>query len=644
MSNKVRAYAGARKRALGVWTVIFLAVLALSQPFLFGGCSGCQKEEPAAPVVKPLPPVPPGAPGKVAETTPAAPPLGAVVPVTLGVLKLAPESSMITLAVPPIPGIFDKAVALAKRLAPADVNIDEEVVRWSIAHMAQDAGVPDAKSLADIGRAKGLNPDAPIAVYVDLTPTAASAKSAFQAIKAEQDAQKAALPPPEAAAKAEGAPPPPPMPPAPKAPDMDKVLASLKVPAITGVIGCADPARAEATIGEILGLAGGYVDPAKVETIDVGGVAVKCYDPEKLAYAIVGDKLVAGNSLTMLKDVLGRLSAPATVRYGTIECPASSTDEVVMLTRMDKVAPLIKDLLPAVLSASQEAGVQAQPGQLDYLNKLLYGLSGDDPSVVTIEWTDKKLELLGRCDFAKHPGLKELAGEAKPLRLAAMLPEGTLTMLSVRLNDESKEQFKNGWMNSLPPELKNEAGVGQALTYVNSVMDVLGDEITIGIAGAPGGLPQFCVMAGLSNLEQAKTMLKLVGPMTPSEPHSGVDISLLAVPMLPIYIAFVENDLILCSDLEKIKGLIDLDKAKSASKLLASLDPAFDAAAPCYAALLVKSGLITDVVRPLSGFAGGIPPELQGQIDKVVGTVREFRATKVMKNSWLESRISVYFN
>ena len=200
-------------------------------------------------------------------------------------------------------------------------------------------------------------------------------------------------------------------------------------------------------------------------------------------------------------------------------------------------------------------------------------------------------------------------------------------------------------MNSLPTGLKNEAGVGQALTYVNTVMDLLGDEITIGIAGAPGGLPQFCLMAGLRNVEQAKTMLKLVGPMTPSEPHSGVDISTLAVPMpLPIYIAFVENDLILCNDLEKIKGLIDFDKAKAASKLFASLDPAFDAAAPCYGALLIKSGLITDVVRPLSGFAGGIPPEIQARIDKVVGTVRELRATKAMKNSWLEDRISLYFN
>ncbi len=640
MSNKVRAYAGGRVRALGVWTVIFLAVLALSQPFLFGGCSGCQKEEPAAPVVKQLPPAPPG---KVAETIPAGPPLGAVVPVTLGVLKLAPESSMVTLAVPPIPGIFDKAVALAKRLAPGDVNIDEEAAK-AIAQMAQGAGVPDAKSLADIARGKGLNPDVPIALYVDLTPTAASAKSAFQAMQAEQDAQKAAPPAPEAAAKAEAAPPPP-KPPAPKAPDMDKVFASLKVPAITGVIGCADPAKAEATIGEILGLAGGYVDPAKVETIDVGGVAVKCYDPEKLAYAIAGDKLVAGNSLKMLKEVLGRISAPAMVRYGTIECPASSTDEVVMLTRMDKVAPLIRDLLPDVLAASQPTGVPTPPGQLDYINKLLDGVTGDDPSVVTIEWTDKKLEVLGRCDFAKHPGLKEMSGEAKPLRLAAMLPEGTLTMLSMRLNDKSKEQFKNGWMNSLPSELKNEAGVSQTLTYLNTAMDLLGDEITIGIAGATGGLPQFCVMAGLGNIEQAKTMLKLLAPMTPSEPHSGVDISLLAVPVpLPIYIAFVENDMILCNDLERLKGLIDLDKAKSASKLFASLDPAIDAATPCYAALLIKSGLITDVVRPLSGFVGGIPPEIQGRIDKVVGTVRELRATKGMKNSWLEDRISVYFN
>jgi hypothetical protein len=638
-----------KKTCVGVCTLTLITILALGLPLLLDGCGGCQKEEQAAPAPKPLP-----APEKAKEAAPPVePPLGPVVPVTLGLLKLTPESAMVTVALPPVTGLFDKGVALAKRVAPAGVDIDAALAE-AVAQMAQDASAPDAKSLGEIAKARGLNADAAMAVYIDLAATAESCKAAFEAMKKEQEVQKAAPATPgaepasktEQAPKAEGSAAPAPAVEA-KPVDMQKVFASMKVPAIVGVVGCADPAKAEFTISEILAAIGGYVDPGKSETVDVGGVAVKCYDPDKFAYAIVGDKLVVGNSLALLKQVLGRISAPSMIRYGTIECLASSPDEVVMLTRMDKIAPLAKELLP-LMAASQSPTGQLPPGQWDYLNKTLDAFAGDDPLVATVEWTDKKLEFLNRCDFAKHPALAALSGEAQPLRLAPMLPETAQMMLSMRLNDQTKQEFKSGWIDSLPPEVKSQAGVTQALTNLNEVLEVVGDEITAGVAPGPGGIPQIYLLAGISNVDKAKSLLQTLVPAMPAmpaEPYNGVDISTLPIPMMPLHFAFAENTLAICNDLDKLKGIIDMVKGTTTSKLFASLDPPMDPATPRYFAMLVKSSLIPGVMTPLAIFMPSISPGLQGpMVDRLIGVVRELRMTKDLKGSWIEGRLTIHLS
>ena len=147
-------------------------------------------------------------------------------------------------------------------------------------------------------------------------------------------------------------------------------------------------------------------------------------------------------------------------------------------------------------------------------------------------------------------------------------------------------------------------------------------------------------------MDQAKNLLQTYNiPMTPSEPYNGVEISSLAVPSpLPFYVAFVENTFVLCNDQDKLKGIIDMAKAKTTSKFFSSLDPALDAATPRFITLLVKSGLISDIVKPMSAFFGGIPAEVQGPMDKVTSAVRELLLTRDLKNNWLEDRLSIYLN
>ena len=658
-----------------LWAIALVAALVLAQPLMSTGCGGCSKEKPIAappppppppaPKAEPAPAPPPAPKAEPAKAAAAASPAGA--PLTYSVLRLAPESTMITLALPPVQGILDKVVAMAKRIAPTGVDIDAQVAK-GIEQMAGDAGMSGAKSLPEIAKAKGFNPDAPVAAFVDLTQTAASAKAGLTALKAEIEAAKAAANAAkeaekketekkadekkegEKAAPKEGEPkkeeakkdePKKDAPPAPKPPDIGKVWASLKIPAITLVLGCADAAAVDATIKGILSGSGGYVDPAKVEDSDVNGVKVHCYDPEKFAYAIAGDKVIASNSLTMLKETLARVSAPANVRYGTPECPATAPDEIVMLTRADKLAPLVKDLVPAIMSVDPSLSKYSD-AQGKMLDKTLDALRSDDPLVTTLAWTDKKIELMSRVDNTKHAAVAELTGPAKPMRLAPLLPDTTLVMLSLRFNDQTKANLKDGWLNALPPDLQKEAGVAQAMNYVNNVLGLLGDELTIGIAGAQGGLPQLILMAAMGNPEQTKSFLQALAPMTPGEPHAGVDISLLAVPApIPFYIAFPGDTLVIANDQEKLKGIIDLMQAKSASKLFASLEPPIDLAMPTFGALLLKTSLLTDVVVPLAGLAGGIPPAMQMPITKISEILREVRITKSVENNWYAGRLTL---
>jgi len=134
----------------------------------------------------------------------------------------------------------------------------------------------------------------------------------------------------------------------------------------------------------------------------------------------------------------------------------------------------------------------------------------------------------------------------------------------------------------------------------------------------------------------------MLTPLTPSETYNGVEISLVAVPApIPVYIAFPADTMMVSNDLEKLKAIIDLIQSKGTSKFFASMEPAFEANLPRYGALLLKANILSDVIVPLSAFAGGLPPETMTPVNKITELVREIRATKDMKGNWIEARVSV---
>lgn len=639
------------------WAIALLVAMAVVAPLVFAGCSGCQKEKPPAEVAKPAPPTPPPAAPKAPELVEVTPPA-----VTRPVLKLTPESATVTVALPPVSGLYDKALALAKRIAPPDFKLDAEVSSM-VAEVAEDQGVPNAKSLAEIIRAKGFNPDAPAALFMDLTPMAQSAQAV---LKAAGTAMPAPLPkegapkegaPKEGASgastgasgsaeaeeKSEAAPAPEAANPAPPISQetVTHALTEMKNPAVVGVVGCADPAVAEATVKEFLRSQNSPVDASKVEDINVDGVAVHSFESGKFAYAIQGNQLVLGNSLDMLKETLARFKTPAVIRYGTTECPPSAPDEVVTLTRLDKLGPLVKDLLPALLAANPGAAPLADT-QKQAMDEYLAAFAGTDPLVTTINWTPDLIALLSRIDLSKHAALAEQMGENKPLRLAPLMPESTLLLFAQEFNAKTLETLKKTWTGGLPPGMPQAAGVEEAMGYVAQVIDVLGDELDLGIAGAEAGLPQVFMMAGLAKPEDARKLIEQHAPITPGETYKGVQIGSITPPVpvpVVVFIAFVDNTVIVSTDPDRVKALIDLLQSKGTSNLFGTLKPVLDVATPRQGLFILNTKLLTDVILPWT------PANARFLLSRICGVVREVRMTKnEAKDHWAESGVTLYLN
>jgi len=499
-----------------------MAVISAMSGWMLTGCGG---EEPAAPV-QPAPtaaaPEAKEAPAPAVTPPPAAPKAapGDIRPVTLDLLKMTPAQAQLALALPPLNGIVAKALPLAKRVAPEGVDIDKE---WAaiVADLATDAGVEGAATLGAVAAAKGINLDAPMALFADFTESVNSITAAMEAIKAASPAAEtpaaAAAPAAGAGAEAEGG-----ANAAPAAPeaasDAKKTIAALDIedvemPSLAMLLGVADQAKAEATIQELIGLSPDLSGKAGAP-VAVNAISIKVYD--KYGYFFSGDILAVG-SLDILKAVAERVSNPVEVRYGAVDCPADAPDEVAMLMYGSRFLPLLKQVLPAIsIEPEFKPFLDAQAAMLE---GMLSG-SADDPIVSTFVLAEDKLEVKSMMDTATHPGILPMTGQAAPLRYAQMLPEGTVALISLRLTPEYKKLITERYLTGLPAGIAQDPGTASAVAMAGQVINMLGDEVTLGVAGATEELPTAFLLVGLSNPEPTKGLIQARVPRMPREKYN----------------------------------------------------------------------------------------------------------------------------
>jgi hypothetical protein len=610
---------------------LLLAPVLLGLSVIITGCGG--EEEEAPPVEEPIATPSGESTAEVVPPKPAGPAMAETVPSTLPALAFMPADAQVAVAIPSPAVLIGNALPLAKALAEPERDIDTEV-KEAIQDLAGELGV-EADSYEALAAVLGVDSAAPIAAFGDFRKTVASAAEA----KAAHDASTAAEAPAEAA---------------PETAEADPALegsepsleesfgepeaapdyfADADPPAWVAVLGLSDPEKARTELERIVA-EDEELSALPSGTEEVEGLTIATRDT--YGYFTTDKHLVLGD-LALLRGAAKRVKDPATFRYGTVECPPSIADEAVTLFYGGRLLPLLESAIPLLgLESGAEPLLAAQ--LIKY--KSMFTENGDDPMVITASLADGKFEALTRIDSATHEGLMEKTGQPAPLRLARYLPDSTLALVSMRFTDEYKKQLLEEVvpMVGASDDPNAAAGAGMAVQVINQI----GDELSIGVTGAEGGLPNINALLGLSQPESTKGLLQMLVPMQGGVDYEGFSIGKIPTPVgLEVNLSFVDNFLLASTSEDGAKAIIDLHKAQKASALFASLEPPLDIEKPVYQTFFFNSAMIEQAMG-VAAMLPTAPATMDPGMTRVINAIREFRVVGAMEDSWLTSRTTVY--
>ncbi len=567
-------------------------------------------------------------------------------PLTLPVLQCMPKQTAVALGVPPLNNLVQTLLPVVDRIAP---ELDAQgALEGAIADAAIDLGV-DAENLEELGQGLGIDVNAPIAVFVDLSPTVKSIediqKKLAEAKKAREEAEQAesAEAVEDADAADSGADE------ADEAGDTDDfddmeafedaLDDMLVVPAFTVVLGITDAATAETTVND-LGVLYADLDPDAFDNVSAGDVTVKSLGADNFNYFIADNKVVLGNSLDMVANTALSLKEPATLRYGSADCPAGVPNEISLQVYGADFIPALMALAGAFTNEDPTTQALLEK-QMGMMAALWEGEGAKDPILVTLGLHDNRVELATRMDTATHPAALTQAGQAQPLRYAPMLSEKTLFFLSLYLTNEMKTMLSDLVIDTIVAQSASDPQVAQGLTMGRQVLQMIGPEITIGLAAADD-FPAASVMIGLQNAEATKGLLQMFVPTMPEETYNNVEIaSVVAGIPVPLSIAYLGDMVLVSNSVDEVKRIIDLFTAEKQTELFATLAPPLDPAKPRYSALLLKTSLYTDVIEPLANLFGALPEDAGMIAGQVAAIVDELRSVSEMNGTWQASTLSI---
>ncbi len=604
--------------------------------------------------------------GKTAKSDKGAKPEGAEgvaasagAPASVKVLQLMPESAAIAAAVPSAQFYIDKGIDLAKRLAPEGVDIDM-MVQDTVAGMAEDAGVSDAESFADIATAKGIDLDGPMAFFMEVDTLAAKLDEA--AAKLEEQASVGGTTAPTeteqqqggsgtsssgSTADAEKAQQELMM---KQAEQVQQLMAEVGAPGIVGVMTCVDVDKAETTLKEILASEGSPLAGAEPEEIKAGDVTIHCYDTELFSYFVSDNLIAGGNSVNLLMETAARLGEPADIKYGTNACPATNPDEIVELVHLDKIMPMAESLIPVMQAMSPTpANAAILEAQSKMMEQAMAAYSGTDPAVATFAWEENKMEFLSRLDIEEHAALKAMTGPAEPLRLAPLLPEETQLFFAMRFNEEMKTHLQTNVLGALPSSVVPQ----QVSAMGPQLLSMIEDEVVVGVPGMAGIIPKLVVLMGLSNCRQTQDLLSLFMPMTEVEVYNDVSIKTANIPMpIVLNFAFIPDEpaaegqpspglMLISTHADILKGIIDLYKAGETSGLFETLEPPIDVTTPKYSCFVMQTSLISQILPQVQAMASQVPPEAMMVVEGITDIIRELRMEQELVDGWLKGRLTI---
>jgi hypothetical protein len=574
-----------------------IAVLVMLSVGFMAGCGGDEEETAAV---------------DSATATKAAPAPSAVEPApeldelpAVSMLKYAPETAAVAAAFGSVTDIYDEATVLVQRFAPPGVDVGL-LLSQAIAEARAKRELGDARSVPDILRQEGIDPDGPAAVFVGVEATMASLEQAAQAKQAaetetiaeegtEAPAPEAA---PEVAPEAEPAPAPEVVP-----PDWASMITVSDRDAFEQMV------VAESTTE-------GVPLPEPTESQVAGQTIVSYGERDALNYFFFDNRAVVGESLAFVTQVAEQIAAPREVNYGTDAMPASPDDIAVALVRLDMVPSIMEAGLPLAAQVDADSLGMLQ-AQLAMARQMHAAYQGEDPLVVTVSSNEQKFEVLTRIDYKTHPNLRTVTGDAAPLRLAQAFPASTGALASLRLTPEFKQQLQETWLENLPQDMQQDPQMFQAMLVVRQVLQLVGNEIAIGVTGqqeiqmpsftpqqpAPGAsqqitVPSVVLMIDLAQPETLEGLLMLM-PSMPGEPYNDIEVKKIALPIpVELVYAVIENTFVAATSRGELTAAIDGIRGADTG-LFASMQPPLDPQADRFSLFFVQGRLYDDLLAQL---------------------------------------------
>lgn len=576
------AFRDRTKTSRGMWLAVLLAVVLAG---LATGCGRGEEETPEA-AVAPSPAVTKAAP--VADELPV-----------VSVLKYAPRTAAVAAAFTSVSSIYDEAITLARRFAPGGMDVTT-LLDQAIADARRRRDLGDARSVPEILRQEGIEPDAPAGVFVGVDATLASLEQAAQAAEAPSAEQPA----PDAAGE-----------------DVLDVDANEQAEPVAGPVEIASPdwaavvtvsdrdAFEKMLLAEASAEGALAAEPAEV---DAAGQTIVSYgERDALNYFFFDDKAVVGFSRAFVAQVAEQVAAPHAVNYGTDAMPASPDDIAVALVRLDMAPSIMEAGLPAVAEGSDSLGMLE--AQLAMARQMRDASEGEDPMVVTVSSSDAKFEVMARIDYATHPKLRTVTGDPAPLRLARAYPAGTGALFALRLTPEFKQQIQDTWLNNLPQNLQQDPQMFQAILMLRQVLQLIGTEIAIGVtgqqeiampsmlpqtgSGASGGrmvVPKVVLMIDLAQQETLEGLLMLM-PVQPGEPHNGVATKVAGFAGIEIHFAIFDKTLVAGTSREDLTAAIDGVRSGDGG-MFAAMQPPLDPEADRFSLFVVQGRVYEELL------------------------------------------------
>ncbi len=525
-------------------------------------------------------------------------------PLTLTALQYLPDGAQIAVGIPPITSLLANVAPFVQDLFEQDLDVEKEL--GLIARdMARDLGVEESDDLAAVVTAVGFDASQGAALFFDIEEMV---EEAFEMLEMATEMGADIAPP-------------------------DPAAGSMVL-----VLPVTDGEKAEASLKA---LASDMLAGVPTSEESVGDITITVYE-DIGAYFVTDTVLALGNDVGLLQQAAVRENMPAQLRYGSAACPPEDVHEAVMLVFGDRILPMLEKAT-GLLAALQPEMLLLFQDQLDQL-AAMYEDGADDPVIATLSVREDAIEIVSKIDTEVYPTLLEGAGMAQPLRWAQLLPENTLTFLSLGLTPEGKERLKTMALDSIPEEMRTSPSFSQAIGIGENVVDILGQEITLAMTGLdPIDFPTIMLMVDFDNALSAQILLPLIPQMPHDEPYRDTQIRAVAFPSpIQVYFAMITNGLVLSNSDEAIRGIIDLVRDEETSGFFASLEPPIAPETPIYHAFMIKPELYMDIVAPLAALSGqNLPSEADTVFETLSMMFEDVRFMSLLEDSWMVTRLSV---